>query len=171
VRNPTALVQADPHLPTNTLYSYFTLYTPRPALSDISISYYYRPRYVFGTGGITTAAPIHHALSVGYRAFDTAQLYRNEASIGESIRAYPLISQIPRSELFIISKIEKPGKDIQETYEGIVKSVEDIGLGGYIDLMLIHNPNYGPEGREIQWGALEKAKAEGLVRAIGVSNL
>jgi diketogulonate reductase-like aldo/keto reductase len=128
------------------------------------------PRYIFGTGGIFTPLPIHHALSVGYRAFDTAQQYQNESTLGTSISSYPHISTIPREELFIISKIAKPGIDIEETYQGIKKSVEDIGLG-WVDLFLIHNPNYGVEGRKIQWGALERAKKEGLVKAIGVSNL
>jgi len=97
-------------------------------------------------------------------------MYNNESSVGSSIRSYPQISSIPRSELFIISKIAKPGKDAQETYEGIKKSIDDIGLE-YVDLFLIHNPNYGVEGRKNQWAALERAKKEGLVRAIGVSNL
>jgi diketogulonate reductase-like aldo/keto reductase len=98
-------------------------------------------------------------------------MYNNEKQVGEAIASYPHINSTPRSELFIISKIKQPGVDVEDTYEGIKKSVEDIGLGGYVDLFLIHNPNYGVEGRKIQWKALEKAKKEGLVRAIGVSNL
>ena len=124
---------------------------------------------MFGTGGIFDPEPIHHALDAGYRAFDTAQMYQNEAQVGAALRSYQG-SQIPREELFVISKVEKPGRDVQDTYEGIRRSVEVIGLD-FIDLMLIHNPNHGPEGRKIQWLALEQAKKEGLVKAIGVSNL
>lgn len=127
------------------------------------------PRYVFGTGGIFDPGPIHHALEVGYRAFDTAQMYKNEAEVGAALKSYRG-SVIPRSELFVISKVEKPGRDMQETYEGIRRSVEVLGLD-HIDLMLIHNPNHGPEGRKKQWLALERAKRDGLVKAIGVSNL
>ncbi len=127
------------------------------------------PRYVFGTGGISSPTPIHHALSTGYLAFDTAQQYDNESEIGSAIRTYP--HKIDRSDLFIITKINQPGSTVEETVEGIRESVEKIGLGGYVDLFLIHNPNYGPYGRRIQWEALEQAKKMGLARAIGVSNL
>jgi diketogulonate reductase-like aldo/keto reductase len=126
------------------------------------------PRYVFGTGGIFEPGPIHHALKEGYLAFDTAQQYNNEREVGEAIRSYP--GQIDRKDLFIISKVASPGSTVEETLQGIRESVEKIGLGGYVDLFLIHNPNFGPEGRKNEWLALEQAKKEGLVRAIGVSN-
>ncbi|CAD6569018.1 MAG: hypothetical protein TREMPRED_004998 [Tremellales sp. Tagirdzhanova-0007] len=127
------------------------------------------PRYVFGTGGIRQPEAIHHAIQQGYRAFDTAQQYRNEAEVGEAIRSYPG-GHLNRDELFIITKVNKPGSTVEETLDGIRESVAKIGLGGYVDLFLIHNPSYGPEGRRIQWLALEQAKKEGLARAIGVSN-
>lgn len=124
---------------------------------------------VFGTGGITNPAPIHHAISEGYLAFDTAQQYGNEREMGEAIKSYTGKNKPDRKDLFIITKVNKPGDTVEETLQGIRESVEKIGLG-YVDLFLIHNPNYGPKGREIQWLALEKAKKEGLARAIGVSN-
>ena len=67
-------------------------------------------------------------------------------------------------------QVKEPSKDVEETLEGIKESVKKIGLGGYVDLMLVHNPNAGPEGRKIEWLALEQAKKEGLIRSIGVSN-
>jgi diketogulonate reductase-like aldo/keto reductase len=41
----------------------------------------------------------------------------------------------------------------------------------YIDVMLIHQPRPGPLGRARAWEALQRAKAEGWVKEIGVSNL
>jgi hypothetical protein len=126
------------------------------------------PQYVFGTGGIFKPEPIHHAMQEGYLAFDTAQMYGNEKEVGEAIRSYP--GKIDRKDLFIITKVKEPQATVEETYQTIKDSVEKIGLGGYVDLFFVHNPNAGPGGRKIQWQALERALKEGLTRAIGVSN-
>ena len=42
---------------------------------------------------------------------------------------------------------------------------------GYIDLLLIHDPNCGPKNRLTMWKAFLKARDEGLVKSVGVSNL
>lgn len=107
------------------------------------------------------------ALKVGYRHIDTAQYYTNEGSVGQAVRD----SQIPRSDLFITTKILSPGKDVESTYQSVENSVKKLaGEGGYVDLFLIHSPNGGKESRKIMWKALEKAKDKGKVRDIGVSN-
>jgi diketogulonate reductase-like aldo/keto reductase len=105
------------------------------------------------------------ALSSGYRHIDTAQYYANESQVGEALKE----SGIPRSSVFVTSKILSAGKDVDESYRKIVDSVEKIG-GGYVDLFLIHSPNAGKEARENMWRALEKARKEEKVKAIGVSN-
>ncbi|KAF1953908.1 Aldo/keto reductase [Byssothecium circinans] len=108
------------------------------------------------------------ALKAGYRHIDTAQYYANEASVGRAIRD----SGIPRSEIFITTKILSPGKDIDTTLQTIKESVKklDDREDGYVDLFLIHSPNGGPMSRRAMWLALEKARDAGLVRDIGVSN-
>lgn len=108
------------------------------------------------------------ALKAGYRHIDTAQYYANESEVGEAIRQ----SGIPRSDIFVTTKILEAGKDSQSTYEKIVDSVKKIDArnGGYVDLFLIHSPNPGFEARKRMWQALEQAHKEGLCRAIGVSN-
>jgi diketogulonate reductase-like aldo/keto reductase len=107
------------------------------------------------------------AFQAGYRHVDTAQYYANESSVGRSVRE----SKLPRSEIFITSKILSPGNDVDSTYTRIVDSVKKLdGENGYVDLFLIHSPNGGKESRELMWKALEKAKEQGKVRDIGVSN-
>lgn len=107
------------------------------------------------------------AFGAGYRHIDTAQYYANESSVGRAIRE----SKIPRSNLFITTKILSPGNDVESTYRMIEESVKKLDSeGGYVDLFLIHSPNGGKESRRLMWLALERAKEAGKVRNIGVSN-
>jgi diketogulonate reductase-like aldo/keto reductase len=107
------------------------------------------------------------ALEAGYRHIDTAQYYENESSVGRALRE----SNIPREEVYITTKILSPGNDVDSTYTSVLDSVEKLaGKDGYVDLFLIHSPNGGAKVRKLMWQALEKAKQEGKVRDIGVSN-
>lgn len=107
------------------------------------------------------------AFEVGYRHIDTAQYYANEEQVGQALAD----SGLPRKEIYITSKILSPGEDVESTYRKIVDSVEKLaGKDGYADLFLIHSPNGGKEARKTMWLALKKAKQQGKVRDIGVSN-
>lgn len=107
------------------------------------------------------------ALEAGYRHIDTAQYYANESDVGNAIKQ----GKVPREEVYITTKILSAGNDADSTYKKVAESVEKLaGKGGYVDLFLIHTPNGGPEARKLMWQALEKAKEEGIVRDIGVSN-
>jgi diketogulonate reductase-like aldo/keto reductase len=115
----------------------------------------------------TCVASCKKALDAGYRHIDTAQYYENETQVGKAVRD----SGLKREDVYITTKILSPGHDSASTYESVVKSVKEIaGTDGYIDLFLIHSPNGGAEARKLMWQALEKAKQEGKVRDIGVSN-
>ncbi|KAJ9645195.1 hypothetical protein H2199_003200 [Coniosporium tulheliwenetii] len=129
------------------------------------------PRLGFGvyqSHGPTCVKSCLTALKVGYRHIDTAQYYANESLVGDAVRQ----SGIPRSEIFITTKILSPGSDADSTYQSVVDSVAKIdgGKHGYVDLFLIHSPNGGKEARKLMWQALERAQKEGKVRDIGVSN-
>lgn len=107
------------------------------------------------------------ALKAGYRHIDTAQYYANEEQVGQALRE----SGLKREEVYLTTKILSPGSDVDSTYKSVLESVEKLaGKDGYVDLFLIHSPNAGPEKRKLMWLALEKAKAEGKARDIGVSN-
>jgi diketogulonate reductase-like aldo/keto reductase len=106
---------------------------------------------------------INKALEVGYRSFDTAQLYENEKLVGKILSE----SSVKRSELFITTKVADFKQGYDSTLRSVEQSLKDLRLDE-IDLLLIHWPSkkYFFE----TWKALEKLYNEKLVRAIGVSN-
>lgn len=107
------------------------------------------------------------AFEAGYRHIDTAQYYANEEQVGQALAE----SGLPRKDVYITSKILSPGEDVESTYNKVVESVEKLaGKDGYADLFLIHSPSGGPDKRKTMWLALKKAKEQGKVRDIGVSN-
>lgn len=118
---------------------------------------------------------IQTAVSVGYRAFDTARDYGNEAGVGKGIWN----SDIERSDLFLTTKIPTAVKDYEGTKKAIDESLNFFSLD-YIDLLLIHSPQPWIEVNRINdrhfegnlenWRAMEEAVEAGKVRAIGVSN-
>ena len=105
-------------------------------------------------------------LELGYRAIDTAQIYENEAEVGEAIAA----SGIAREELFITSKIWVANVAQDRLIDSLKESLQKLQTD-YLDLTLIHWPS--PEDQvpvEEFMGALLEAKTLGLTRQIGVSN-
>lgn len=111
-------------------------------------------------------ASVKTALELGYRTVDTAQIYDNEAAVGQAIEE----SGVARDELFITTKIwiENLSKDklIPSLKESLRKLHAD-----YVDLTLIHwpSPNNAVPVAEFMQALLE-AKKEGLTRQIGISN-
>ena len=108
------------------------------------------------------------ALRSGYRHIDSAQYYANEKEVGHAVQK----SGIPRSEVYLTSKILVAGDSDDDAYQRIVESVKtmDSSPNGYVDLFLIHSPNAGLQARQRMWKALERAHKEGKIRDIGVSN-
>ncbi len=105
-----------------------------------------------------------HALQVGYRHIDTAQMYQNEASIGQAI----VDSKIPRDEIFITTKQRghsTPEKMRRQFEESLAKLQTS-----YVDLYLIHWPNHDKKINQQTWALFEELYKEKKVRAIGVSN-
>jgi 2,5-diketo-D-gluconate reductase A len=102
------------------------------------------------------------ALSVGYRLVDTATRYRNEEAIGAALTQ----SRLPRSELFVTTKM--PPDQVGRERLTLEQSLTALGTD-YVDLWLIHWPPGGYPG-VASWREFIRARADGLVRAIGVSN-
>jgi diketogulonate reductase-like aldo/keto reductase len=106
---------------------------------------------------------VTQALEVGYRHFDTAAVYRNEAAVGRALRA----SGLSRDAYFVTSKIWRDGFG-PHTLDHVQRTIEQLGLD-YADLLLVHAPPQ-PHERLITWEAMIDAHARGHTRSIGVSN-
>ena len=134
------------------------------------------PRLGLGTWFIpdgSAAQAVRDAIAIGYRNIDTAQAYGNEHGVGEGVRS----SGVPRSDLFVSSKLAAEIKDYDGAAAAIDGSLTTMGLE-YLDLMLIHSPqpwndwrggSYA-EGNREAWRALEEAQQTGKLWSIGVSN-
>ncbi|KXT88380.1 aldo/keto reductase [Streptococcus oralis] len=117
---------------------------------------------VYQTPVDETKQAVLEAIEVGYRSFDTAQAYGNEAGVGQAIQA----SGLPREEFFITTKIWITNAGYEKAKASIAESLRKLQTD-YIDLLLIHQPFGDYYG---SYRAMEEAYKAGKVRAIGVSN-
>ncbi|XP_035267051.1 uncharacterized oxidoreductase Mvan_2161 [Anguilla anguilla] len=124
-----------------------------------------------------TQRVIDAALAAGYRAFDTAAVYRNEAELGCALRDLLPKHGLSRGDVFITSKLG-PRDQGHRAREGCARSLEQLGLE-YIDLYLVHWPGtqglpvgdqQNPRNRAESWAVLEQFHSDKKFRAIGVSN-
>ncbi|ORX92648.1 NADP-dependent oxidoreductase domain-containing protein [Clohesyomyces aquaticus] len=115
------------------------------------------------------------AIRAGYRHVDCAPLYWNEKEIGLALTEVLKETAIPRSELFITTKLWS--SQHSQVEPALRKSLQDLHLD-YVDLYLMHwpvslppndasAPNFGKEDRTAE---MEKLLDTGLVKAIGVAN-
>ena len=122
---------------------------------------------VFQVEPAETAEVVSHALEVGYRHLDTAQMYGNEEGVGQAIRE----SGIDRDELYVTTKLNNSfhrPEDARKAFDG---SLDALGLDE-VDLFLIHWPlptRY--DGDYVStWQTLVEFRDSGRARSIGVSN-
>lgn len=124
------------------------------------------PRFGIGTfnvpGDTVAADAVSFALRNGYRHIDTAHAYRVERGVGNAIKE----SGVPREEIWVTSKLWPSEYGEEKSAEAIDRMLQRLGLD-YIDLLYVHQPMGDWRGA---WRAMEKAVAEGKVRALGISN-
>jgi 2,5-diketo-D-gluconate reductase A len=106
---------------------------------------------------------VSHALKAGYRMIDTATMYSNEAAVGDAIRD----SGFARDEVFITTKL--PGARVSHPRQTLAESLRALRTS-HVDLWLIHWPPTGPGVSEKVWREFLAARADGMCRAVGVSN-
>ncbi|MGO4303457.1 2,5-didehydrogluconate reductase DkgB [Cupriavidus sp. RAF12] len=125
----------------------------------------------FGVGtfrltGQVAVDSVRNALELGYRAIDTAQIYGNEADVGQGIAE----AGVKRDELFVTTKIWTEHYAADKLVPSLRDSLNKLRTD-YVDLTLIHWPAPG-NGVALSetMKALAEAKALGLTRQIGISN-
>lgn len=125
----------------------------------------------FGLGtyrlkGQTVIDSVRTGLELGYRHIDTAQIYGNEAEVGQAIAD----SGVARDALFLTTKIWTENLSRERLIPSLRESLAKLRTDR-VDLTLIHWPSPGgavPVAEYLQ--ALAEAQDAGLTGAIGVSN-
>ncbi|WIA20539.1 hypothetical protein OEZ85_004932 [Tetradesmus obliquus] len=139
------------------------------------------PMIGLGTYQLKSADAVKKALELGYRHFDCAAFYGNEAIVGEGLAKFVAAGR--RSELFVTSKVWNTHHKPADARASVQQSLKDLGLQ-QLDLVLVHWPEAwaagsDPEGTVIPddsislldtWRGLEALVDEGLVAALGLSN-
>ena len=145
----------------------------------------------FGSDHVTpaqVASAVKGAVAAGYRHFDCASVYSNEAEVGAALEE---IQQggVKREELWITSKLWNDKHAEDDVIASCRKSLADLRLK-YLDLYLVHwpFPNFHPPGCDVTsrsadatpyihenymktWRKMEELVDFGLVRHIGTSNM
>lgn len=103
-------------------------------------------------------------LQNGGRLIDTAYMYGNEDAVGEGVRQAMEEYDIPREDIFVITKIYPSQFDDPEA--AIDMALEKLDIG-YIDMMLLHHPGTNDVEAYL---AMEKYVEQGKIRSLGLSN-
>lgn len=122
---------------------------------------------IFGTyplRGAELKAAMSAAADAGYRAFDTAQMYGNEADVGAALAEI----RVPRDELCIATKVHPDNFAADRFLESVRVSLRDLRLD-HVDVLFVHWPPVGGDIRP-SLELLETAVRAGHTRHIAVSN-
>ncbi len=122
---------------------------------------------VFQIDPAETADAVRQALEIGYRHIDTAEMYGNEAGVGQGIRD----AGLDRDEVFITSKLNNGYHEPDDARRAFDQTLTELGTD-HVDLFLIHWPLPTLYGGDFvsTWKTLEEFYADGRARSIGVSN-
>ena len=100
----------------------------------------------------------------GGRLIDTAYMYHNEEAVGEGVRRAMAEYNVPREEIFVITKIYP--NQFSNAEAAIEQALNKLNIG-YVDMMLLHHP--GTDDVKA-YCAMEKFVAAGKIHSLGLSN-
>lgn len=126
------------------------------------------PQIGYGTYATQdTASLVAEALDAGYRHLDTAQMYGNEAAVGEGVRR----AGLAREDVFITTKLDNDQHLREDTLTSFDRSLEQLGTD-YVDLFLIHwpVPTLCDGDYVSTWRTMLEIAESGRAKAVGVSN-
>lgn len=135
-------------------------------------------------GKVTEAVKI--ALENGYKHIDCAATYGNEAEVGEAFKEIFGKGEVKRDDVWVTSKLWNNAHKKEDVIPALKKTLDDLNLE-YLDLYLMHWPVAFKPGvafpekpedflslEEVPlsetWNEMVKAKEQGLVKHVGVSN-
>ena len=125
------------------------------------------PALGFGTFELDSAAAekmVAKAAEIGYRHFDTAQMYHNEEGVGRGLKA----SGLARDDYFLTTKVWHDKFQSGDLQTSVVESLRKLDLD-HVDLLLLHWPNDDiPLDETI--AALNEVRNLGMTKHIGISN-
>ncbi|MBE1163010.1 aldo/keto reductase [Dyella acidiphila] len=129
------------------------------------------------------------ALEVGFRHFDSAELYRTEDAVGSALKEAMQSGAVTREELFVTTKLWNNHHRPDQVKAAFEASLRRLQLD-YLDCYLIHTPFAFQPGDELfpadehgeliydsgvtlaeTWQAMERLVDEGRCRAIGLSDI
>jgi len=122
------------------------------------------PPVGLGTMGIDDPSTIATALDVGYRHLDTAQIYDNEAVVGDGIEA----SNVSREELTVATKVWADSLAPTDVITTTEASLDRLGLDR-LDLLYVHRPieSYDPAAT---LAAFDQLYNSNTIGGVGLSN-
>uniref|UniRef100_H2ZBH9 NADP-dependent oxidoreductase domain-containing protein n=1 Tax=Ciona savignyi TaxID=51511 RepID=H2ZBH9_CIOSA len=162
-------------------------------IPDVQLSSgYMMPPIGLGTSRLFTKTyeTVKAALKMGYRMIDTAQVYSGDeemlnfkVSSEEEVGRAIADSGVPRSEIFLVTKLNPDKMERENAIKEVEKSLKNLKTD-YVDLLLIHDfymaRACGPDEEHLPecqanpflaWKTLEELQAKGVAKSIGVSNI
>lgn len=118
----------------------------------------------YGLDGEVGIRAVAEGLRAGYRHVDTAEIYGNEAAVGEGLRA----SGVSRDEVFVTSKVWHEHLADDAMQRAADASLRRLGIDRF-DLYLIHWPSRTVSAADAV-RSLCRLFHRGIARAVGVSN-